>query len=144
MDEVGRLANSFNSMVEQLERAINAQRRFVADTAHELRTPLSTILGNVDLLLRYGEDPSRRRSALASIKREGERTTRLAADLLLLAQADAGQNLELRPVDLDEVLVEVYEQAQGLTDGVFPGTVRSDIRTGRSRSHQADASESGR
>jgi signal transduction histidine kinase len=119
MDEIGRLASTFNLMVERLESAIDVQRRFVADTAHELRTPLSTILGNVDLLVRYGDNPRRRRSSLTSIKREGERTSRLAADLLLLAQADAGQNLELRPLELDEILVEVYEQVQGLTDGVF-------------------------
>lgn len=117
-DEIGRLTTTFNLMMERLEAAFEAQHRFVADTAHELRTPLATILGNVDLLLRYGQDPQRRRQALASIKREGERTARLTADLLLLAQADAGQRLELGPVYLDEILIEVYEQAQGLSDGV--------------------------
>jgi signal transduction histidine kinase len=117
-DEIGRLAGAFNLMMDRLEAAFDIQRRFVADTAHELRTPLSTILGNVDLLLRYGQDPQRREPALAAIKREGERTSRLAASLLLLAQADAGQKLELRPVELDEVLIEVYEQAQELTNSV--------------------------
>ncbi len=111
-DEIGHLASTFNLMMKRLETAFDAQRRFVADTAHELRTPLATILGNVDLLVRYGEDPQRRRQALASIKREGERTARLAAHLLLLAQADVGQKLQLRPMELDEVVLEVYEQAQ--------------------------------
>jgi signal transduction histidine kinase len=117
-DEIGRLASTFNLMMERLETSFDIQRRFVADTAHELRTPLATILGNVDLLLRYGQDPQRREPALAAIKREGERTSRLAGSLLLLAQADAGQKLELKPVELDEVLIEVYEQAQELTNGV--------------------------
>ena len=117
-DEIGRLASTFNLMMERLESAFDLQRRFVADTAHELRTPLSTILGNVDLLLRYGQDPQRREPALAAIKREGERTARLAAGLLLLAQADAGQKLVLKRVDLDEIVIEVYEQVQTLTDGV--------------------------
>ena len=117
-DEIGQLATIFNLMMERLEDSFEVQRRFVADTAHELRTPLATILGNVDLLLRYGQDPQRHRQALASIRREGERTARLVADLLFLAQAEAGQKLELRPVELDEVLIDVYEQAQGLAKNV--------------------------
>ena len=60
----------------------------------------------------------RREPALAAIKREGERTSRLAASLLLLAQADAGQKLELRPVEMDEVLSDAYEQAQERTNGL--------------------------
>jgi len=126
-DEIGRLTTTFNLMMERLEAAFEVQRRFVADTAHELRTPLATILGNVDLLLRYGQDPQRRRQALASIRREGERTARLVADLLLLAQADAGQKLELRPVELDEVLIEVYEQAQGLANGMYVSLEQCEV-----------------
>lgn len=117
-DEIGHLATTFNLMMTRLEGAFEVQRRFVADTAHELRTPLATILGNIDLLLRYGQTPHRRKQALSSIKREGERTSRLVADLLLLAQADAGQRLELRPIELDEILIEVYEQAQEFADGL--------------------------
>lgn len=117
-DELGRLAATFDEMLSRLEAAFATQRRFVADAAHELRTPLASMLGNVDLLLRYGHDAGRRAAALAAIKREGERTSRLVADLLLLAQADAGQQLERRPVELDAVLLEVYEQGRGLAEGV--------------------------
>ena len=86
-DEIGHLTTTFNLMIERLEAAFEVQRRQMADTAHELRLPLATILGNADLLLRCGQDPQRRQLALASIRIEGERTARLAADLLLLAQA---------------------------------------------------------
>lgn len=133
-DEIGRLAMTFNLMMTRLDGAFEVQRRFVADTAHELRTPLATILGNVDLLLRYGQTPHRRKQALNSIKREGERTSRLVADLLLLAQADAGQRLELRPIELDEILIEVYEQAQEFADGLHfvldqcePALIQGDL-----------------
>src|SRR5690606_883185 len=51
-DELARLAITFNAMLERIERAFNAQRRFVADASHELRTPLTAIQGNVDVLYR--------------------------------------------------------------------------------------------
>jgi len=131
-DEIGHLATTFNRMLGRLESAFEAQRRFIADTAHELRTPLATILGNVDLQLRYGQDRDNQKM-LGTIRREAERTTRLVADLLLLAQADAGQRLELRPVEVDEVLIETYEEARGLAEGVHvslgqcePATVLGD------------------
>lgn len=117
-DEIGRLATTFNTMMDRVEDAFAVQRSFVADTAHELRTPIATIRGNVDLLLRYGDNPDRRQKALASIKKEGERTTRLINDLLLLAQADAGQQLELVPVELDAVMIDVYEKTHRLAADV--------------------------
>lgn len=117
-DEIGRLATTFDTMMDRVEDAFAVQRSFVADTAHELRTPIATILGNVDLLLRYGDNPDRRQEALTSMKKEGERTTRLINDLLLLAQADAGQRLELAPVELDAVMVDVYEKTHRLAADV--------------------------
>ncbi|MBX3011878.1 MAG: HAMP domain-containing protein [Caldilineaceae bacterium] len=109
-DEMGRLVTAFNQMMTRLEAAFAAQRRLVADTAHELRTPLATMLGNLALLQRYGDNAARRHQALLATQREGERTARLAANLLLLAQADVGQPLERHPIALDEVVLEVYEQ----------------------------------
>lgn len=125
-DEVGRLATSFNRMLERLEATFEAQRRFVADTAHELRTPLATILGNVDLQLRYGHGGGNGEKVLVAVRREAERTARLVAGLLLLAQADAGQRLALSPVDLDEVLIETYEETQGVAGDVRVSLGRCD------------------
>lgn len=116
-DEVSRLITAFNETLERLERLFNAQRRFVADVSHELRTPLTAIRGNVDLIRRMGKaDPQ----SLDDIKSETERMTRLVGDLLLLAQADAG-NLPLarQPVELDTLLLEVGREAQ-----VIAGTIQ--------------------
>jgi signal transduction histidine kinase len=109
-DEIGHLTHAFNLMMERLETAAENQRRFIADTAHELRTPLATILGNADLLVRFGQNDERRDLAIASIKQETERTSRLATNLLLLAQADAGQVIEMAPIEWDELLLNVYDQ----------------------------------
>jgi two-component system OmpR family sensor kinase len=118
-DEVGRLRATFNEMLNRLETLFRTQRRLIGDVSHELRTPLTTIRGNVDLLRRgAANDPEARRAALSAIECEVERMSRLVADLLLLAQADAGVEIERKPVELDTLLLDVYRQAQVMADGV--------------------------
>lgn len=117
-DEVGQLAGTFNEMLERLERAFQAQRRFVADASHALRTPLTAIRGNVELLLQRPEDPTAQATSLQAIRRETQRLSRVVSDLLLLAQADAGQTLERQPVEMATLLLEVYQQARVMADGV--------------------------
>ncbi len=117
-DEVGRLAVTFNEMLERLERVFNAQRRFVADASHALRTPLTAIRGNAELLLQQRNDPAAEEASLRAIQRETERTARLVSDLLLLAQADAGQKLDQQPVEMATLLLDVYQQAHVGSDGV--------------------------
>jgi signal transduction histidine kinase len=123
-DELGQLSLTFNEMLASLEEAYSAQQRFTADASHELRAPLTAIRGNLDLLSRVKDMPEEERlQALAQVRREVERLSRLVNDLLALARADAGQSLEVRPVELDAVLVEAHRQARAMADGV---TVRLD------------------
>jgi two-component system, OmpR family, sensor kinase len=118
-DELGRLSSTINDMLARLETLFQAQQRLVADVSHDLRTPLTTIRGNLDLLRRGAvEDPSMRADALRAIGDETERMSRLVNDLLLLAQADAGLKLHQQPVELDTLLLEVYRQAQVMAQGV--------------------------
>ena len=116
-DEVGNLATTFNEMLDRLQALFGAQRRFLAEAAHELRTPLASMLGNVDLLGHFGDDPARRQETVLALQRTGRHVARLLDDLLLLAQAEAGWHLELRPVAIDDVFLEVYETAR-LNPGV--------------------------
>ncbi|TMD36599.1 MAG: HAMP domain-containing histidine kinase [Chloroflexi bacterium] len=111
-DEVALLSTSFNRMLEQLQDSFESQRRFVADASHELRTPLTTIQGNAGLLA-HGPpiaEPARR-AAAADIAEETERMGRLVDRFLTLARADSGLRLELAPVDLRRVVVDVGRQA---------------------------------
>jgi signal transduction histidine kinase len=118
-DEVGRLSATFNEMLGRLDDLFRAQQHLVADVSHELRTPLATIQGNLDLLRRGAlEDADARREAIGSIEAEVNAMSRLVADLLLLAQADAGLKLELQPVELDTLLLEAYRHAQSHAQGV--------------------------
>lgn len=121
-DEIGRLAAAFNEMLGELERALAAQRDFLADASHELRTPLAAVRANIETLLRYGDaNPGERAHTLRVIVREIDRMGRLITDLLTLARADAGQPLMRRRVALDRLLLGVYQQAMPLANGVQLG-----------------------
>ena len=112
-DEVALLSTSFNRMLEQLQDSFESQRRFVADASHELRTPLTTIQGNAGLLARGpAVSDEVRRAAAADISAEASRMTRLVDRMLTLAQADSGLRLELAPLELGPVVLEVCRQAQ--------------------------------
>lgn len=119
-DEVGRLAKTFNAMLselqaayQQVEQALEMQRRFVADVSHELRTPLTTLNGNVELLRR---DPpisiEDRSEVLADMASESQRLIRLVNDLLALARADASLPLQSEPVPIRPIVEEVCRQAR--------------------------------
>ena len=102
-DEVAALASTMNTMLDRIESASAAQRRFVADASHELRSPLATVQANADLLegAGLGEAPAR---SVARIGRESARMARLVEDLLLLARADdAGLQVRREDVDLDDL-----------------------------------------
>jgi signal transduction histidine kinase len=128
-DEVGRLAREFNLMLgqlqaayNQLEAALSAQRRFVADASHELRTPLAVLRGNLDLLGNTLPEVTERTEApgdlLADMQSETERMGRLVSDLLLLAQADAGQHLSLAPLEVAPLVRDAFRAARFIREGV--------------------------
>jgi two-component system OmpR family sensor kinase len=114
-DEVGRLTETFNVMLDRLEGMFKAQQRFTADISHELRTPLTTIRGNVDLLQRMGGAD---KASIEAIRGETDRMIRLVGDLLLLAQADAGLPIRREPVAIDQLAGEVVRQVQVISGGV--------------------------
>lgn len=110
-DEIGQLAAMFNHMMERLEHLFSVQQRFVGDVSHELRTPLTSIIGNLEIMKRYGVDDD----SLDAVYREAERMSRMVNDLLLLHRADYGElEVDFYPVDLDSVMLDVYNQAQML------------------------------
>lgn len=118
-DEVGRLASTFNEMLARIEELFRVQQRFVADVSHELRSPLTAVRGNMDLLRRgAAADPEAREEGLAAIDSEVARMSRMVSDLLMLAQADAGVPIAKDKVEMDTLLLDVYRQARMSADGV--------------------------
>jgi two-component system OmpR family sensor kinase len=117
-DEMSRLVRTFNNMLDRISVAFDAQRQFVADSSHELRSPLTVIRGNLDLLRRT-HDPEERHSIERLIEDEAARMSRLVDNLLFLAQLgemeQAGAPLDRRPVELDSLLLTVYQQARSMS-----------------------------
>jgi two-component system OmpR family sensor kinase len=110
--EVGKLAQAFNVMLDE-QLSLEAQlRQFVADASHELRTPVSVILGITELWrqgeLRNGEE---RDEAIHRIGVSGNQMGRLVEELLLLARLDEGRLMDRAPVDLARLIQEVVDDA---------------------------------
>src|SRR5258706_1220444 len=111
-DEIGELVQSINQTLERLESLFTSQQRFLADVSHDLRTPLTVIKGNVDLIRRMKVADE---ESLNSIDQEAGRLTRLVGGLLMLAQAESGKlALNFKAVELDLLLTEVFTEMQVL------------------------------
>jgi two-component system, OmpR family, sensor histidine kinase MprB len=109
-DEVGQLADSFNTMVGEVEKTLALRQRFVADAAHEFGTPLTALQANLELAqIRVGGEEER--SLIDASLAEARRLERLSADLLRLSRLEAGQiPQEQQPVELTQ-LVRDYGDA---------------------------------
>jgi len=103
--EISPLVRSVNELMERLRDTIAAQRRFIADAAHQLRTPLAVIQTKAELVLRE-EDPSAVVKAVTDLYEHSQATTRLANQLLALARTEPGQAGDARPLDLDALARE--------------------------------------
>jgi two-component system OmpR family sensor kinase len=112
-DEIGHLARTFNELLERLERAFTAQRAFVDDAGHELRTPITIIRGQLELL---SEDPAQRRRSIELVTGELDRMNRMVGDLLLLAKAQQPEFTQFDLVDVGELTQEVHEKSRSLGD----------------------------
>ncbi|MGZ5331410.1 MAG: sensor histidine kinase [Solirubrobacterales bacterium] len=145
-DELGRLAASFNEMMEALERSDTAQRRLVADASHELRTPLATLRTNIETLGRSQDlDPAERDRLVADLTSELEELTELVAGVVELARAPGADRVAFQDVRLDELaageLERARRRARGLrfSESLSPTLVSGDPqRLGRAISNLLD------
>lgn len=116
-DELGRLARTFDAMLARLEEADERRRRLTADAAHELATPIATIVSGAEIALRRPRGADEYRAALAHNLDEGRHLGRIIDDLLLLARADAGRlPLEKEIVEIDDVCRQAVRSLTPLAD----------------------------
>ena len=105
-DEIGELAESFNKMSEDLSRSFNMRKQMTADIAHELRTPLSLIIGHAEAVHDGVLPPSAENFEI--IREEAERLEQLVNDLRTLSLADAGElSLDFQPVDINKLISDI-------------------------------------
>ena len=124
-DEVGQLATNFNEMLDRLEASrealddsVRAQRQLVADASHELRTPVTSLRTNVEVLLEEVElEPEDRRRLLADVVEQSEELTALVGDLIELARGDQ-RGAEMDDVRLDGVAAESLARARRNAPGI--------------------------
>jgi signal transduction histidine kinase len=121
-DEVGQLAMTFNEMQKRLARLDSARKEFIANASHELRTPIFSLGGFIELLEDEDPDPDARSEFVRTMREQVARLTKLTADLLDLSKLDADA-LEVRsePLDLGEVAARVAEEFR-------PASERHDSR----------------
>ena len=113
-DEIGQLAESFNSMTKSLEELENMRSSFISDVSHELRTPMTTVSGFVEGILDGTVPEESREKYLATVLEETKRMNRLVNDLLETSRLDQGTvKIEKTRVDMNRVVAESafsYEQ----------------------------------
>jgi len=124
LDEIGQLTGVLNRMLASLEQARESERRLLADASHELRTPVTALLGNVEYAARHGADPE----VLEELRHDTLRLARLVDSLLALERVEEG-TAALEPLRLDYLVRETLDsQDPGRVHlgGLDPVTVNGD------------------
>ncbi|MDT8991948.1 ATP-binding protein [Curvibacter sp. APW13] len=128
--EFTELIEVFNRMLARLERSFGQANRFTADAAHELKTPLAIIQGQLERALVQAQDNPALQAALTSTLDEVQRLGAISRKLLLLAQADAGRlRVSQEPIDMGQMLADLIEDARMLAPALdIQGRVQADLR----------------
>lgn len=110
-EELQPLIDAFNAMLERMRGNLDAQQRFIADAAHQMRTPLTGLKTQAQLAMRES-DPAELKNSLRQIATGVDRAAHLVNQLLTLARAEASNDVQqaLVPLDLDQLLRELVEE----------------------------------
>jgi signal transduction histidine kinase len=121
-DEMAELTATFNSMIERVERMLEAQKSFLADSSHELRRPLTVLRTNIDILRDPSMPAEEREACVREMRTEAEIMSRLISDLLLLSR-EGRQEIEHAPVDCSSICEQAAARLRAKDD-------RHDLVTG--------------
>lgn len=124
-DDIGKLVDTLNDMLDRLEHGFDMQRRFTADASHELRSPLSRLRTELEVTLRRERSREEYVETLHSCVEEVGRLTQMVEELLMLARLDAGQDQDMQEA------VPVIELVQACVKRVTPAAQDRGIEIGR-------------
>lgn len=109
-DEIKRLSDTFNDMLEKLDRAFSSQQQFMHDISHELRTPLTILKGELEVTLKKVRSQREYESILHSSLEEMDKINRIIENLLMLARFDNKEvSLEMKPLDLNRLIQNILD-----------------------------------
>jgi signal transduction histidine kinase len=112
-DELGKLAATFDAMLDRLQGAFARERQFISDASHELKTPLTVINANAQLIKRWGgRDPAVLADSLDAIIDESTRLAQMVNGMLTLAKADSGDSIPKEPIALAPLVDDVVAHAR--------------------------------
>ena len=112
-DDISQLTEQFNAMLDRLQDAFSAQRQFVDDASHELRTPITIVRGHLELM---GDDPAERAAVVRLVTDELDRMSRIVEDLLLLATSQRPDFVRPQPISVAELASDVDAKVRALGD----------------------------
>jgi len=112
-DEIKHLADTFNDMLERLDKTFTSQQQFLQDISHELKTPLTIIRGEIEVILKKKRSPEEYERVLKSALEEINRVSRIFENLLVLARFDSKKiSLELKSLDVNNVIKDILEDTE--------------------------------
>ncbi|MCU0537407.1 MAG: HAMP domain-containing histidine kinase [Hydrococcus sp. Prado102] len=109
--EMGELAKTFNTMLDRLQTSFSAQKTFINDAGHELRTPIAIVQGHLELM---GDDPQEQQETIELVMDELDRMNRMVDDLMLLAKSERSDFLQLETVDIESLTQGLHTKATAL------------------------------
>ncbi len=125
-DEVSRLANTFDDMLDKIEQTLEKEKQFTSDASHELRTPVAVITSECEYMLDCAQDTDDLKESAQVIKRQVDKMSKLISELLTMSRMDKNtQNINFEMVDISELLTIVCEEQTKIqTDSI---TLTADI-----------------
>ena len=116
-DEVGRLADTFDEMLDKLESSINKERQFASDASHELRTPIAVINAQVEQALSSKRRINEYREALRTVGNEGRKMNHIISQLIMIYMSEEGRyKFNFETIELNEIISDIVEEFKTIAD----------------------------